>query len=208
MRTWNLPKPPGAVFTVLCPLIPQFMITHDWSTRRGGVWRCVLFVDSNKEILLIHLRAGIYPSWLSEVCLLVLFSILTTNFPLIGTIGTLLFVQIGTPLTQGGPANLLIAFVLWCTVILAFNNCLGTTCRNSTSLRYLIFVHPAEMVVYMPISSPFVCPTNLLWANADGTSRVLDPFYRSFCRSCSWVLYWVDIFPHPSNCATVRNRRV
>ncbi|KXN91492.1 General amino acid permease AGP2 [Leucoagaricus sp. SymC.cos] len=55
-----------------------------------------------------------------------------------GTIGTLLFVQIGTPLTQGGPGSMLIAFVIWSTVILAFNNCL------------------AEMVVWMPISSPFV----------------------------------------------------
>ncbi|XP_006457893.1 hypothetical protein AGABI2DRAFT_176453 [Agaricus bisporus var. bisporus H97] len=76
-----------------------------------------------------------------------------------GTIGTLLFVQIGTPLTQGGPANLLIAFVLWCTVILAFNNCL------------------AEMVVYMPISSPFI--------------RFIDHFVDPALGFCTGWIYFL-----------------
>ncbi|KAL0060687.1 general amino acid permease agp2 [Marasmius tenuissimus] len=55
-----------------------------------------------------------------------------------GTIGTAIFVQVGTSLTHGGPASLLLAFTLYSTVVLALNNCL------------------AEMVTYMPISSPYV----------------------------------------------------
>ncbi|KAF7779031.1 hypothetical protein Agabi119p4_3376 [Agaricus bisporus var. burnettii] len=55
-----------------------------------------------------------------------------------GTIGTALFVQIGGTLVKGGPANLFLAFTIWCTFILAVSNCL------------------AEMVSWMPISSPFV----------------------------------------------------
>ncbi|KAJ7172268.1 general amino acid permease AGP2 [Mycena filopes] len=55
-----------------------------------------------------------------------------------GTIGTALFVQIGSALTEGGPGSLFLGFTLWCTVILAINNCLS------------------EMVTWIPIASPFV----------------------------------------------------
>ncbi|KAH8731197.1 amino acid permease/ SLC12A domain-containing protein [Phaeosphaeriaceae sp. PMI808] len=55
-----------------------------------------------------------------------------------GTIGTALFVQIGRGLLNGGPGSLFLAFTLWCTVILA--------CTLSI----------AEMVTYLPISSPFI----------------------------------------------------
>ncbi|KAJ7097729.1 general amino acid permease AGP2 [Mycena belliarum] len=55
-----------------------------------------------------------------------------------GTIGTALFVQIGTSLTQGGPGSLFLAFTIWSTFILAINNCLS------------------EMVTWIPISSPFI----------------------------------------------------
>ncbi|CAK5277619.1 unnamed protein product [Mycena citricolor] len=55
-----------------------------------------------------------------------------------GTVGTALFVQIGSALTQGGPASLFLAFAIWSTFILAINNCLS------------------EMVTWIPISSPFV----------------------------------------------------
>ena len=55
-----------------------------------------------------------------------------------GTIGTALYVQIGRGLLNGGPASLFIAFSLWCTVILAVTLCM------------------AEMVTYLPISSPFI----------------------------------------------------
>jgi len=55
-----------------------------------------------------------------------------------GTIGTALYVQIGRGLLNGGPASLLIAFTFWCSVILAVTLCM------------------AEMVTYLPISSPFI----------------------------------------------------
>lgn len=55
-----------------------------------------------------------------------------------GTIGTALYVQIGKGLLQGGPASLFLAFTLWCSVILAVTMCM------------------AEMVTYLPISSPFI----------------------------------------------------
>ncbi|KAJ6623467.1 general amino acid permease AGP2 [Mycena sp. CBHHK59/15] len=55
-----------------------------------------------------------------------------------GTIGTALFVQIGSALTQGGPGSLFLAFTIWSTFILAINNCLS------------------EMVTWIPIASPFV----------------------------------------------------
>ncbi|KAJ7444891.1 general amino acid permease AGP2 [Mycena latifolia] len=55
-----------------------------------------------------------------------------------GTIGTALFVQIGSALTKGGPGSLFLAFTLWSTFILAVNNCLS------------------EMVTWIPIASPFV----------------------------------------------------
>ncbi|KAF1816943.1 amino acid transporter [Eremomyces bilateralis CBS 781.70] len=55
-----------------------------------------------------------------------------------GTIGTALYVQIGQGLLNGGPASLFIAFTVWCTFILAVTLCM------------------AEMVTYLPISSPFI----------------------------------------------------
>jgi len=55
-----------------------------------------------------------------------------------GTIGTALYVQIGRGLINGGPASLFLAFSLWCTVILA------------------VTLSIAEMVTYLPISSPFI----------------------------------------------------
>ncbi|KAI1499613.1 amino acid transporter [Biscogniauxia marginata] len=55
-----------------------------------------------------------------------------------GTIGTALYVQIGRSLLDGGPGSLFIAFTLWCTVVLG------------------ITMSMAEMVTYLPISSPFI----------------------------------------------------
>lgn len=55
-----------------------------------------------------------------------------------GTIGTVLFVQLGSALQKGGPGSLFIAFVLWSIPIIMLT--------NST----------AEMVTYLPINSPFV----------------------------------------------------
>ncbi|EME88492.1 uncharacterized protein MYCFIDRAFT_54490 [Pseudocercospora fijiensis CIRAD86] len=55
-----------------------------------------------------------------------------------GTIGTALYVQIGRGLLNGGPGSLFIAFTFWCSVVLAVTLCM------------------AEMVTYLPISSPFI----------------------------------------------------
>lgn len=55
-----------------------------------------------------------------------------------GVIGTALFVAIGKALYKGGPAFLLIAFALWCVPILC------------------ITVSTAEMVCFLPVSSPFL----------------------------------------------------
>lgn len=55
-----------------------------------------------------------------------------------GTIGTALFVQIGQALIKGGPASLFMGFLFWCIPIL---------CITSSA---------AEMVSYLPISSPFI----------------------------------------------------
>ncbi|ANB12115.1 Agp2p [Sugiyamaella lignohabitans] len=55
-----------------------------------------------------------------------------------GTIGTVLFVQLGSALSKGGPGSLFLAFFIWCFPILCIT--------NST----------AEMVTYLPLPSPFI----------------------------------------------------
>lgn len=55
-----------------------------------------------------------------------------------GVIGTALFVSIGKALYRGGPVSLILGFSLWCIPILC------------------ITVSTAEMVCYLPISSPFL----------------------------------------------------
>ncbi|TIA50277.1 amino acid permease [Aureobasidium pullulans] len=55
-----------------------------------------------------------------------------------GTIGTALYVSIGNGLLNGGPASLFLAFSIWCSFILA------------------VTISTAEMVTYLPISSPFI----------------------------------------------------
>ncbi|KUI56389.1 General amino acid permease AGP2 [Cytospora mali] len=55
-----------------------------------------------------------------------------------GSIGTALFVSIGTGLMAGGPGSLLIAFALYSCLLALVNNCM------------------AEMAVYMPISGSFI----------------------------------------------------
>ncbi|RDW64085.1 amino acid transporter-like protein [Coleophoma crateriformis] len=55
-----------------------------------------------------------------------------------GSIGTALFVSIGSGLTAGGPGSLLIAFMMYCVWLAAVNNCI------------------AEMCVFMPVSGSFI----------------------------------------------------
>jgi amino acid transporter len=55
-----------------------------------------------------------------------------------GSIGTALFVSIGSGLVEGGPGSLLVAFTLYCFFMAAVNNCM------------------AEMAIFMPVSGSFV----------------------------------------------------
>jgi len=55
-----------------------------------------------------------------------------------GSIGTALFVSIGSGLVQGGPGSLFIAFTVYCCFLALVNNCM------------------AEMAVFMPVSGSFV----------------------------------------------------
>ncbi|KAI1805067.1 amino acid permease/ SLC12A domain-containing protein [Daldinia bambusicola] len=101
-----------------------------------------------------------------------------------GTIGTALYVQIGAALLQGGPGSLFIAFSLWCTVILAVTMSL------------------AEMVSYLPISSPFIrfagryVDESLGFAagwNFFVFEAMLVPFEVTACNLV--IHYWSDIIP-------------
>ncbi|KAI1377167.1 amino acid permease/ SLC12A domain-containing protein [Hypoxylon crocopeplum] len=101
-----------------------------------------------------------------------------------GTIGTALYVQIGRSLLDGGPGSLFIAFSLWCTVILAVTMCM------------------AEMVTYLPISSPFIRFAGRYVDEAFGFAAgwnffvfeaALVPFEVTACNVI--IHYWSDIVP-------------
>ncbi|KAL0571212.1 general amino acid permease agp2 [Marasmius crinis-equi] len=83
-----------------------------------------------------------------------------------GTIGTSLFVQIGASLTKGGPGNLFLGFVVWCTFIMAINGCI------------------CEMVTWMPISAPSV-------RFAD---RFIDPA-MGFCAGINLYIFLAVMVP-------------
>ncbi|PKS13133.1 hypothetical protein jhhlp_000475 [Lomentospora prolificans] len=101
-----------------------------------------------------------------------------------GTIGTALFVQIGQGLIHGGPGSLLIAFAFWCTFVLAVTVCM------------------AEMVTYLPISSPFIRFAGRFVDEAFGFAAgwnffvfeaMLVPFE---IVACNMILhFWTDIIP-------------
>ncbi|KAH9901755.1 amino acid permease/ SLC12A domain-containing protein [Xylariomycetidae sp. FL2044] len=101
-----------------------------------------------------------------------------------GTIGTALYVQIGRGLLQGGPASLFIAFTLWCTVILA------------------VTMSMAEMVTYLPISSPFIRFAGRYVDEAFGFAAgwnffifeaALVPFEVTACNVI--IHFWSDVVP-------------
>ncbi|KAH6918302.1 general amino acid permease AGP2 [Coprinopsis sp. MPI-PUGE-AT-0042] len=83
-----------------------------------------------------------------------------------GTIGTALFVQIGAALTKGGPGSLFTAFTLWCTFVLAINNCLS------------------EMVTWMPITAPF----------ARFADQFVDPAL-GFCAGINFFVFQTIMIP-------------
>ncbi|EHY55765.1 general amino acid permease agp2 [Exophiala dermatitidis] len=101
-----------------------------------------------------------------------------------GTIGTALYVQIGRGLLNGGPGSLFIAFSFWCTFILCVTNCM------------------AEMVTYLPISSPFIRFAGRYVDEAFGMAAgynffvfeaALVPFEIVACNVI--IHYWSDIVP-------------
>ncbi|KAF7853146.1 uncharacterized protein EAF02_012089 [Botrytis sinoallii] len=101
-----------------------------------------------------------------------------------GTIGTALYVQIGHGLINGGPGSLFLAFTIWCTFILAVTNCM------------------AEMVTYLPISSPFIRFAGRYVDEAFGVAAgynffifeaALVPFEIVACNII--IHYWSDAVP-------------
>ncbi|PVH90757.1 hypothetical protein DM02DRAFT_547167, partial [Periconia macrospinosa] len=99
-----------------------------------------------------------------------------------GTIGTTLYVQIGRGLMHGGPASLFLAFTLW----YVHNLILGM----------------AEMVTYLPISSPFIRFAGRYVDDAFGVAAgwnffvfeaALVPFEIVACNVI--VRYWSDAVP-------------
>ncbi|KAF2145617.1 uncharacterized protein K452DRAFT_295219 [Aplosporella prunicola CBS 121167] len=101
-----------------------------------------------------------------------------------GTIGTALYVQIGQGLLNGGPGSLFLAFTLWCTFILA------------------ITISIAEMVTYLPISSPFIRFAGRYVDEAFGFAAgwnffifeaALVPFEVVACNLI--IHYWSDAVP-------------
>ncbi|KAF6221077.1 hypothetical protein HO133_002758 [Letharia lupina] len=101
-----------------------------------------------------------------------------------GTIGTALYVQIGHGLVQGGPGSLFIAFAFWCTFILC------------------VTISMAEMVTYLPISSPFIRFAGRYVDEAFGVAAgynffvfeaMLVPFEVVACNLI--IHYWSDAVP-------------
>ncbi|KAF2093081.1 putative carnitine transport protein [Rhizodiscina lignyota] len=101
-----------------------------------------------------------------------------------GTIGTALYVQIGRGLLNGGPASLFLAFTIWCSFILAVTVCM------------------AEMVSYLPISSPFIRFAGRYVDDAFGVAAgynffvfeaALVPFEVTACNVV--IHYWSDVVP-------------
>ncbi|KHN97101.1 Amino acid/polyamine transporter I [Metarhizium album ARSEF 1941] len=101
-----------------------------------------------------------------------------------GTIGTALYVQIGKGLLNGGPGSLFIAFSSWCTFVLAITLCM------------------AEMVTYLPISSPFIRFAGRYVDEAFGFAAgwnffVLEAALVPFeIVACNFILhFWTEAIP-------------
>ncbi|KGY15127.1 hypothetical protein PABG_11906 [Paracoccidioides brasiliensis Pb03] len=101
-----------------------------------------------------------------------------------GTIGTALYVQIGRGLMAGGPASLFLAFTLWSSFILAVTICM------------------AEMVTYLPISSPFIRFAGRYVDEAFGVATGYNFFVFEAAMvpfeivACNVIIhYWSDVVP-------------
>lgn len=93
-------------------------------------------------------------------------------------------VQIGKGLLNGGPASLFLAFTIWCTFILSITLCM------------------AEMVTYLPISSPFIRFAGRYVDEAFGFAAgwnffvfeaTLVPFEVTACNMI--IHFWSDVIP-------------
>lgn len=101
-----------------------------------------------------------------------------------GAIGTGLFVSIGTKLTQGGPASLLIAFLVWSVVLIGVSN---ATCEMVTFLPVSgTFVHYAER--YIDKSVGFA----IGWVYA--VLQIANVCYE-ITAVCMVIEYWTDKVP-------------
>ncbi|KAG5982687.1 hypothetical protein E4U55_001532 [Claviceps digitariae] len=109
-----------------------------------------------------------------------------------GSIGTVLFVQIGKGLLSGGPGSLFIAFSIWSTFILALNMCM------------------AEMVTYLPISSPFIRFASRFVDDAFGFAAGWNFFILQAVLvpmeivACNFVLhFWTEAIPTAAVIVTI-----
>ncbi|THY25315.1 amino acid permease [Aureobasidium pullulans] len=107
-----------------------------------------------------------------------------------GTIGTALYVSIGNGLLNGGPASL----------FLAFSICMPK--RQICTVADLVTPGTAEMVTYLPISSPFIRFASRYMDEAMGFAAgwnffvfeaILVPFEVTACNVV--IHYWSDIVP-------------
>ncbi|KKK17874.1 hypothetical protein ARAM_005155 [Aspergillus rambellii] len=149
-----------------------------------------------------------------------------------GTIGTALYVQIGQTLAKGGPGSLFLAFTLWCGVILCITVCTKPPslkpsflqqrqpCPKQPSLDKSPYpmrlefnscplvcdakqnLGLAEMVTYLPISSPFVHFAGRYVDDAFGMAAgynffifeaALVPFEITACNLI--IHFWSDAVP-------------
>lgn len=98
-----------------------------------------------------------------------------------GSIGTGLFLQIGTALTQAGPLGLLTSFVFWTCIILMLTVSIG------------------EMVSFLPIASPFIsmagrCVDEAFEFAAGFNFFVMEALYIPFeiVAVNNFIHYWRD----------------
>ncbi|KAL2375064.1 hypothetical protein RJZ57_000421 [Blastomyces gilchristii] len=105
-----------------------------------------------------------------------------------GTIGTALYVQIGKGLMNGGPASLFLAFTLW----------RGKQTREEAQKGRAM----AEMVTYLPISSPFIRFASRYVDEAFGVATGYNFFVFEAAMvpfeivACNVIIhYWSDVVP-------------
>ncbi|PYH36563.1 putative general amino acid permease (Agp2) [Aspergillus neoniger CBS 115656] len=125
-----------------------------------------------------------------------------------GTVGTVLYVQIGKALLEGGPASLFIAFIIWLVLLLPRSSivfCCSLTVLHFSSCelsRRVSFIGLAEMVTYLPISSPFIRFATRYVDEAFGVAAgynffifqaAMVPFEVTACNLI--ITYWSDAVP-------------